>query len=298
VILRPPGLANVGRVAKIAFEDPIHYCKWAARQIKGHPELVSELLRYCRPGIDQVKSIQEVVQSLCTHTACFNEPVIADCLRSADLWFGNCRRVPQTISIVSPIENQGANNHFLSFCLEQIFAQIQSAQFDGLIPVAIVVDEFGAYPRMESVRLAFSSLRKFNSFIALAVNDYGTLVDTYGKQAAEGFLENAGMVQYMSTKSTSGCTHLSEMLGDIQVDSENIAITNPTPGSQGNPTVNRTHSKQRRRLLEPFEIAQLGSQEQIVKMSGVSRPILCSKRPYYETNLARKAARNPFFRKG
>jgi len=287
-------MPRIGQVARICFEDPKHFCGWATRQVR-NPELRAMLLRFANES-DDVRSLHEVRQNACTHLAAFLEPHIDRSLSHDDVRIGEMRQRVMTLIIVTPLESKGVLESYRTLCLEQGFAELQSEQFAGTVPYVKQVDELAQSPRMNSVLQAASSLRKFNGLLDITINDYGTLQHIYGREAADTFINNAGVIQFMSTKDEIGCSKLSAMLGEREVFSSTKSVSNPLPGAnRGQTSVNETWSKQRKPLLAPFEIRQdLGPRDQIIFMDGVARPILAKKRPYFETALAKLAQPNPF----
>jgi type IV secretion system protein VirD4 len=292
-----PRNCTIPRAARIITEDGFGFCQWASTRVR-HPLTRAQLVRFARAGKSDIRSIREVEQNSATHVAPFLSPGVIACHSRDQVRIGDCRRQVQTIILLAPLETQGAYDRLKSFWLSVALSELQSHQFDGPVRTIVLVDEAAQLGRNESLALGMSSLRKFNSLIALAINDYGTLQHLYGKEAANTFINNAGLVQWASVKDEAGCQMLSRMLGEYDVIRETKSMNEPV--GDGRTTMGTGWKQEKRPLLAPWEIAQkLGPYDQICFLNtgapnGVLRPILCQKVPYFKTALASRARRNPF----
>ena len=122
------------------------------------------------------------------------------------------------------------------------------------------------------------------------------MFDIYGKHGAEAFLNSASLVNFMGSKSETACNYVSAILGERDFYARSKSFSNPLPGEVGGQaTVNETINVQKRKVMEPWEVRQnLGEDDQITIMKGVSRPIWSKKIPYWKTGLAELAGPNPF----
>lgn len=283
---------NIGRIAHVFRGDVWKFLREAADGLDGDElgvlrEEIETLL-----AADQVRSIPEVIQNINAHLAPFREPSVAASFSRPDIAPGMARQKPMTIIFVNPLESMGAMMGPRRFFMNCCFSELQSEQFAGDIPVAMLIDEMGAYPD-ENLRTSWSTLRKFDVFPVGAINDISTLEHLHGRHGAAAFINNAGVVQYMSVKDKLGCDALSASLGEYEVRTENMSIG--TQVGKNMPSVNRSYSMHRRRIMEPWEIAQnMGPMDQIITMRNVAKPIYCLKRPYYNTDLVKKARPNPY----
>lgn len=299
-VIEPENRRNLGFLASVFASDPISYFRYAMRRLPpGNHRL--RAFRYAKPGLEDIKSASEVLENLNTQIKFLLSEPFADALSKDEIHFGDCRRVPQTISIIVQLATLGVNNRFLNVVLEQILAELQDPQFDGPVPVMIVIDEFLAYQKSDAIKTALTTLRKFNCTMAICVNNLGGLQEVYGKEASESFQNEAGAVLWYSAKSLTGSEHLSKLLGDTEVFHSTKSIK-----LSGKDDVTENWNTERRPLMAPFEVRQnLGPRDAICflqdaynKTTGekLGRPILLKKRPYFETSLAKLAKANPFAR--
>ena len=286
-----PQHASAGNVARIMFRNPRGFCRMAANRLP--PGALRDLLWSFVYPPPEIKSVEDVIQNACMHLKPFLTPHCAYALSRSEFTIGSLRQRRQTVIVVRSMESMGAEyDPFLTFVFESGLSEIQSDQFAGREKLAVMIDEALQFPRMTTLIRAMTSLRKYNTFMILCANHYEGLVAKYGKEASV-FLNDAGMISWMGTKSTADCKTLSEMLGDTEVFRQTKSIP-----LIGNGSITENWSKEKRPLMAPFEIAQnLGARDQIVFIPdcGVGRPILCKKRPYFEDwKLKRKARANPF----
>lgn len=295
--------ATLGRVADIIYQDPIDYLKWAYQRV-WQPKLKFRARRWGSASLD-TKSVNEVIQNTQTHLDFLMEQPIADCLSADEIDITSLKRRPQTIGFINPLNSIGVFDRFRTLTLEWILSELQTEE-PGNVPVAILIDELAQYGRMESVALAMSSLRKFNCFMNIAVNDLGTLQSIYGREAADTFINNAGLIQFMSARDLVGSEYLSRILGETEVHGFSKNISFPASGNYQEPStedlqklsVTYSRSQTKRSLALPHEIRNFGPREGIVFMDGVPGPIRADRKPYFETHLRSLARPNPYYRRG
>jgi len=299
-----PDRANIPRVARRTLDDPIAFMKWAYPRLQS-PEVRDLAARWIRAGVNEVRSVQEVIQNLQTHVEMFVDPIFGDTLRWDLMRMGSLRQVPQTLVIANPLANMGGDgtNTYNSSVMEWAIAEFQSTQFAGNVPVAIVIDELAQYPKSEALKRSLTSLRKFGCFPVLGINDYSYLTSTYGKEA-DAFINNAGLSIWLQAKSKDGSEHLSGMLGEREVETYQKSSSFNGGFNWDKPTlamvrkqmhVNHNYALHKQPLLLPHEVRELGGS--VVFMDGVPGPILAEPRGYFKIPWLKKlAGKNPFWR--
>lgn len=302
VAVLEPKKAHLGYVADIIARGPLPYFKWAYEKLSAG-KLKDRVARYV--SVDDVKSIQEVIQNTITHIDFLMEEPIDACLRAPETIFGNTRTQAQTIFIVNSMETLKVSRKFRALLLECLLAELMNERLLGSsVPVAILVDELKQYGFLECVAEAMSSLRKFNAFMNICINDYGSFKGLYGDEV-ETFIGNAGCVYWIGgAKDKSGSEYLSAYMGEREVITESKSVSwgaglnYDKPGRLAikrlGPSVQNNFKQQR--LMLPHEVRDLaGTGKEIVFMDGVKGPILANMRPYYKVpELRRKARRNPY----
>jgi type IV secretory pathway TraG/TraD family ATPase VirD4 len=302
--LRKPGTVTLPRIAEIVYTAPRQYCRWALNYVRNAFTRL-RLIRYAYAN-DEIKSLHEVLQNTCTQLKPFMSPAVARALSRNDFSCGSLLEEVKTVIVIGALEHMGAHNtdRLRSFLLECFLAEVQSERFKKRVPVQFQVDELGQQPPSEAIRQCMSSLRKFNAFMSVAINDYGTLCDLYGERGADTFINNAGLVQWVA-RDVAGSEMVSRLAGKTDVKGYGKTINSPAALNWEDPadvhmhrmSVTETLSQQQRDLILAQEVREmsLASHDQIVFMDGVPSPILCERRPFFRIpELRRKARRSSF----
>lgn len=139
----------------------------------------------------------------------------------------------------------------------------------------VLLDEMTSIGKVAMIAQAVSYMAGYNMRLLTIIQNKSQLEDVYGKAGALTLLSNhALMVMYAPSPTVqSDAQEYSEMLGYETVKSRSRTSSMQSPST--------STSDQRRALMLPQEIRELGQTREIVSLENC-KPILCDKIRYYE----------------
>ncbi len=145
----------------------------------------------------------------------------------------------------------------------------------------MIMDEFTAIGKVNMIQQAISYQAGYNMRVLTIIQNKSQLEDKYGKSGAITLMANhALMIMYApSPVVQSDANEYSEMLGYETFISKNKSHSYSGIGGNGSRSV--SESEQKRALMLPQEIKELGQWREIVSMENC-KPILCDKIKYFE----------------
>lgn len=158
--------------------------------------------------------------------------------------------------------------------------------------VLMLLDEFTALGRIPIIAESISYLPGYNVRVMLVIQTPAQLREVYGSNNAETMLKSLGARIVFAPKDFNDAREISDELGNTTVKVKswsrpmNEWLTKHARGRSVNV------SEQRRALLLPQEVKELGSDSAIVFYEGV-RPIRCSKIRYFADVRFRSRLRPP-----
>ena len=141
----------------------------------------------------------------------------------------------------------------------------------------MLLDEFTALGRIPIIADAISYLPGYNVRVLLVIQTPSQLREVYGPHAAETMVKTLAARIVYAPKDVSDAKEISEELGSTTVKSK--TVSRAVFGGGKGPSV--TVSDQRRALLLPQEVKDIGTRRAIVFYEGL-RPILSDKIRYFE----------------
>lgn len=148
--------------------------------------------------------------------------------------------------------------------------------------VMMLLDEFAALGRIPIIGEAISYLPGYNVRVVMVVQTPSQLREVYGPHAAETMLKSLAARIVFAAKDHNDAREISDELGYTTVRVK--SISSPLFGfsnGKNQRTRSQNVSEQRRALLLPQEVKDLGSEEAIIFYEG-SRPIRCKKIRYFD----------------
>jgi len=144
-------------------------------------------------------------------------------------------------------------------------------------PCLLLMDEFTAVGKIQPIISAVSFIASFNLRLLPIIQSISQLESVYGKEDARTFTTNHAMQVLYPPKDDKDAKEYSEMLGYYTYksasSSRSKSILNPRESSEN-------LSDQRRALLLPQEIKELGTDREVITLEN-TKPILCHKVRYY-----------------
>ena len=154
--------------------------------------------------------------------------------------------------------------------------------------VMMLLDEFTALGRIPIIAEAISYLPGYNVRVVLVIQTPAQLREVYGIHNAETMLKSLAARIVFAPKDFPDAREISDELGFTTVPSK--TLSKPVGAAldrRGQRASSQSISHQRRALLLPQEVKELGPEQAIVFYEGL-RPIRCRKIRYFADNRFRK----------
>jgi type IV secretion system protein VirD4 len=147
--------------------------------------------------------------------------------------------------------------------------------------VMMLLDEFTALGRIPIIAEAISYLPGYNVRVVLVIQTPAQLREVYGIHNAETMLKSLAARIVFAPKDFSDAREISDELGFTTVPARTVSKPlNTSFERRGGRSRSESVSEQRRALLLPQEVKELGAEEAIVFYEGL-RPIRCRKIRYF-----------------
>jgi type IV secretion system protein VirD4 len=148
--------------------------------------------------------------------------------------------------------------------------------------VLMLLDEFTALGRIPIIAESISYLPGYNVRVVLVIQTSAQLREVYGVNSAETMLKSLAARIVFAPKDFADAREISDELGNTTVKVRTLSKPlHDFASSKGSRGRSVNVSEQRRALLLPQEVKELGPDEAIVFLEGL-RPIRCRKIRYFE----------------
>lgn len=150
------------------------------------------------------------------------------------------------------------------------------------LQVLMMLDEFTALGRIPIIAEAVSYLPGYNVRVVLVIQTPAQLREVYGPNGAETMMKTLAARIVFAPKDFADAREISEELGYTTV--KVASLSKPVfdfSDAKGRRSRSVSVSEQRRALLLPQEVKELGTEESLIFFEGL-RPIRCRKIRYYE----------------
>jgi type IV secretion system protein VirD4 len=157
--------------------------------------------------------------------------------------------------------------------------------------VMMLLDEFTALGRIPIIAEAISYLPGYNVRVVLVIQTPAQLREVYGIHNSETMLKSLAARIVFAPKDFTDAREISDELGFTTVAVRTVSRpVGPALDRRGSRSRSQTVSEQRRALLLPQEVKELGPEAAIVFYEGL-RPIRCRKIRYFTDRRFRKRLR-------
>lgn len=143
----------------------------------------------------------------------------------------------------------------------------------------LLMDEFTAIGKVPIIAKAVSYIAGYNLRLLPIIQSVAQLESVYGKEDARTFVTNHAMQIIYAPREQKDANEYSEMLGYFTEKSTSVSRPKGFSSSKGGPS--ESVSDQRRALLLPQELKELGMRKEVVLLEN-TKPILCEKIQYFE----------------
>ena len=227
-------------------------------------------------------TLSNILSTFNAPLAIWRNPVVDAATSACDFQLSDVRKKKMTVFI-------GVKPKFLDdarVILNVMFSQLVALNTRELpkdnpelkYPCMLLMDEFTAIGKVTIIAKAVSYIAGYNLRLVPIIQSISQLESVYGKEDTRTFTTNHAMQVLYPPKDDKDAKEYSEMLGyytyKSSSSSRSKSILNPRESSEN-------LSDQRRALLLPQEIKELGTDREIITLEN-TKAIFCHKIRYYE----------------
>lgn len=275
-----------------------HWKRLIAGRNSGHRPLSSECVRSLYDVIDLAPTTASSIRKTFTSRLdLWLNPILDAATSANDFDLRELRSKPLSIYVGVNPDDLHRLRPVLSLFFQQAIG-LQTRELPEHNPklkyqVMMLLDEFTALGRIPIIAEAISYLPGYNVRIVLVIHTPAQLREVYGLHNAEVMLKSLAARIAFAPKDFSDAREISDELGFTTVRVRSVSkpagIAFETRAGRGR---SHTVSEQRRALLLPQEVKELGPEEALVFYEGL-RPIRCRKVRYFADRRFRRRVRPP-----
>ena len=228
-------------------------------------------------------TLSSIVATFAAPLTIFTNPVVDAATSADDFNLADLRRRRMSIFVrISPNKLDNARpllNLFFSQLVDQNTKQTRQQDASLRFQCLLVNDEFTSMGRVGKLVNAAAFLSGFDLRLLTVVQAMSQLDEVYGDKAARTFATNHGLQIVFAPREQRDAAEYSAMLGQFTVRSTSHGRSQSFSG-HSHSSVSRNESDQRRDLLLPQEVKELGS-ESLVIFRENCKPILGEKIRHY-----------------
>jgi type IV secretion system protein VirD4 len=290
----PPTLGEVLRQGMASDTEGFghHWRRIIEGRQKGRYPLSSQCMRALSEIIDLAPvTASSIRKTFTSRLDLFANPLLDRATSRNDFDLRDLRKRPMSIYLAI---NPG-DLHLLQALLNLFIEQALNLQTRELpehnpalkFQVAFILDELAAAGRIPILAQGVAYLPGYNVRLMLVIQAFSQLREIYGQQNAETMMKSLAVRIVYAPKDVAEATEISQELGftTVKAHTHSRPLLNfADPKSQRRSV---SVSEQKRPLLLPQEVKELGKNREILFYEGV-RPILARKNRYYRDPLFRK----------
>ncbi len=274
--------------ASATFGNVLRHGSGMGQSLKDHATAIlekHELSIACADGLNEFINTPDVtaggiVKNMLAALSLWRDPIIDNATSVNDFDVRTLRQKRQSVYVGIPTDKIASAGPLLRL----FFAQLINQNIGTLptndknnVPVLIVLDEFMAIPALQVLSKGSGYIAGYGMRLLLIAQSKAQVTAAlmeggYGRDAAKAMLDNIRCKVYFAPEDQDDANELSDLLGYNTVKSVSRQTRNRWQG---------TESDQRRALMLPQELRDLGDNKQIIRIRKV-RPIMCRKIFYYK----------------
>lgn len=228
-----------------------------------------------------------ILASLVAPLNIFRSPLVAAATSGDDFDLRNVRKECMSLYIglqPNSVERFARlTNLFFSQLINENLKELPKDNKDLKYQCLLVMDEFTLLGRVGIIEKTIGIMAGYNIRPLLIFQSKGQIEDTkvYGKESARNILTNCAAQVIYAPREQQDANEASEMLGYQTVKGQSVSRPNGFFSSGKGGTGSTSSSDNKRALLMPQEIKEIGQVAEIVVIENV-KPILADKIRYYE----------------
>ncbi len=145
----------------------------------------------------------------------------------------------------------------------------------------LLLDEFTAIGKVGIIAKAVSYIAGYNLRLLPIIQSISQLESVYGEKDTRTFVTNHALQIIYPPREQKDANEYSEMLGYFTEKSVSTGVSRPRAWGGNNGSSSENTSDQKRALLLPQELKELGQDKEIILLEN-TKPILCDKARYYD----------------
>lgn len=276
----PLTLANVLKLTTP--DDGSDFGEWIKKEVQERRGKENELSIECANALMGFASNSDNTRSsiLSTMTSplnIFRDPIVAAATSGDDFDLREVRRQKMSIYIgIQPSDLARFSrlvNLFFSQLLNLNTQELPSQDSSLKYQCLLMMDEFTSLGRIKILEKGVGFIAGYNMRLAMIIQSQSQLNSTYGEQQGKTFVSNMGASIVYAPRELKDANEVSETLGYMTVKS-----TSRSNSSRGG--TSRSISDQKRALMLPQEVREMGFDNEIVLMANV-KPIFAKKIIYW-----------------
>jgi type IV secretion system protein VirD4 len=250
----------------------------------GHPRIKSLAHKYTQKLSNELTSVVSTAE---TQTRWLLSDPMRESLSSNGIDFGCLKDSCTTVFLILPagteLENHGV---WLRICVVSALNALYRRGGEG-VPTLMMLSEFAQLGKVAPIKAAFGQARKYGVRLFPVLQNWGQLVEIYGRDGTGTFIANSGCIIGFNpgndVETAEALSKMSDEHGEISI---NASDDPRAPGG-----VHIGISEQRERVWSPGRIRQLPDFHALVWKAGWSQPqpVVCL--PYWKVRACRRLAR-------
>lgn len=248
-------------------------------------ECLDALNRFCSTSENTMASILATFNAPLT---IFANPIVDAATSTSDFEVTDVRKKLMSIYIgIQPNRLADASllvNLFFSQLINLNTKQLPQDNPELKHQCLLILDEFTAIGKVGIIAKAVSYIAGYNIRLLPIIQSISQLESVYGKEDTRTFVTNHALQILYPPREQKDANEYSEMLGYFTEKAISTGVSRPKGAffSNGsNPTDSENTSDQRRALLLPQELKELGQDKEIIILEN-TKPILCEKARYFD----------------
>lgn len=231
------------------------------------------------------KLLSNVLATAQSHTHFLDSPRIRESLSHSDFSFADLKTGPASIYLILPADRLDTFGRWLRLLIQQaITVNARNIAAKPKQPVLFMLDEMAALGKLASVEQGFGLMAGYGIQFWGIVQDLGQLERIYGQSGWQGFIANAGAIQYMGSRDEKTAEYFSKLCGKTTIYSLSTAIANTitsaAKGGSSSRTSTQTQAEAQRNLAYADELMRLPKGRQLLLIENLD-PIMADKLRWY-----------------
>jgi type IV secretion system protein VirD4 len=259
---------------------------------KGQRPLSSQCMRALSEIIDLAPvTASSIRKTFTSRLDLFANPLLDRATSRNDFDLRDLRKRPMSIYLaINPGDLhllQALLNLFIEQALNLQTRELPEHNLALKFQVAFILDELAAAGRIPILAQGVAYLPGYNVRLMLVIQAFSQLREIYGQQNAETMMKSLAVRIVYAPKDVAEATEISQELGFTTVKAHTHSRPLLNLADSKNQRRSVSVSEQKRPLLLPQEVKELGKNREILFYEGV-RPILARKNRYYRDRLFRR----------